>query len=206
MMWGAMLFALSFLALIVFRPFWPFFVVRLLQGIAFACLDTAAIAYAIRIIPVAYRPRAISYFLLAPSLASAIATSSGVFVVNEYGFAVLLLACTGLSMCALLLSWKLKVQEAVRPVVTSPAKNNLFFEPKILAPAMVSFLFAFSWAGVTAFFPLYSIQCGVTNPGYFFSANAVMLIVVRSLGGRIFDTYSKEKIIPTVIIVSMVAW
>jgi MFS family permease len=205
MMWGAILFGLTFLALILFRPFWPLLIVRLLQGIAFACLDTSAIAYAIRIIPVAYRPRAISYFLLAPPLASAIATSSGVFVVNEYGFAALLLACTGLSMCALILSWKLKVQEAVRPVVTSPAQNNLFFERKILAPAMIMFLFAFSWTSVTTFFPLYAIQCGVKNPGYFFSANAVMLIVGRTLGGRIFDTYSKEKIIPTAIIVFVVA-
>ena len=100
MMWGAILFALTFLALIVFRPFWPFFVVRLLQGIAFASLDTAAIAYVIRIIPLAYRARAISYFLLAPSLASAMVASSAVFVVNTYGFAILLLACTGLSLCA----------------------------------------------------------------------------------------------------------
>ena len=204
MMWGAILFALSFLALIVFRPFWPFFVVRLLQGIACACLDTAVIAYAIRIIPLAYRARAISYFFLAPSLASAIAASSAVFVVNEYGFAVLLLACTGLSVCVFLLSWKLK-EETARPVVFSPAKNTLFFEPRILAPAIVSFLVFFSWGGVMAFFPLYSIQCGVTNPGFFFSANAVMVIVVRILGGRIFDIYSKEKMIPMVIFVSMVA-
>lgn len=76
MMWGAILFGLTFVALILFHPFWPFFIVRLLQGIAFACLDTSAIAYAIRIVPLAYRPRAISYFLLAPPLAGAIATSS----------------------------------------------------------------------------------------------------------------------------------
>ena len=55
-----------------------------------------------------------------------------------------------------------------------------------------------------AFFPLYSLQCGVTNPGYFFSANAVMLVVVRLLGGRVLDTYSKKKMLPALILVSMV--
>ena len=203
MMWGAMLFALTFLALIVFRPFWPFFVVRLLQGIAFASLDTAAIAYVIRIVPLANRARAISYLLLGSPLASAMVASSAVFVVNKYGFAVLLLGCTGLSLCAFLLSWKLKRQETARPVVISPVKNTLFFERKILAPAMVSFLFSFSWGGVTAFFPLYAIQCGVKNPGHFFSAIAVMLILARLLGGRMLDTYSKEKIFLTVLFVSM---
>ncbi len=205
MMGGAMLFALSFLALIVFRPFWPFLVVRLFQGIAFASLDTAAIAYTIRIVPDAYRARGITYFLLATSLASAVAATSSVFVVNEYGFTVLLLACTCLSLCALLLSWKLR-EEAARPVVTSLVKNTLLFEPKILAPAVVSFLFFSSWAGVAAFFPLYSVECGVANPGYFFSACAVMIIVIRVLGGRAFDIYSKETIIPAFILVSTVGF
>ncbi len=205
MMGGATLFALSFLALIVFRPFWPFFVVRLFQGIAFASLDTAAIAYAIRIVPEAYRARGITYFLMATSLASATAAVSSVFVVNEYGFTVLLLACTGLSSCALLLSWKLK-EEAVRPVVTSQVKNALLFEPKILAPAVVSFLFFSSWAGVAAFFPLYCVKCGVANPGYFFAAASVMIILVRVLGARAFDMYAKEKIIPTFVFVSTVGF
>ena len=139
MMGGSTLFALSFLALIVFRPFWPFLVVRLFQGIAFASLDTAAIAYAIKIVPEAYRARGITYFLLATSLSSAVAATSSVFIVNEYGFTVLLLACAGLSSSALLLSWKLKEATAT-PVETSTVKNILFFEPKILAPAVVSFL------------------------------------------------------------------
>lgn len=205
MMWGALLFALSFLALIVFRPFWPFIVVRLLQGFAAASLDTAAIAYVVKIIPQAHRARAISYLFLGPSLASAVAASSAVFVVNEYSFTVLLLVCTGLSLCAFFLSRRLTGREAARPVVASSVKNGAFFQPKIFAPAMVSFLVFFSWGGVMAFFPLYSLQCGVTNPGLFFSANAVTVIVVRVLGGRAFDICRKERMIPTVIFVSTVA-
>jgi MFS family permease len=205
MMAGAMLFAFSFLALITFRPFWPFLLVRLFQGIAFASLDTSAIAYVVRITPDAYRARAISYFLLAPSLASAIAATSGVLVVNAYGFSFLLLACSGLSWCAFLLSWKLKVRRIETPIEISPVRNDKFLEWKILAPAVMSFLFYFSWAGVRAFFPLYSLECGVTNPGFFFSANAIMVVAVRLLGGKIFDLYGKEKIIPSVMLVVMAA-
>ncbi len=201
MMGGALLFALTFLGLVVFRPFWPFLVVRLLQGVAFAALDTSAIAYVVRIVPEKSRPRAISYFLLAPSLASAIAATSGVFVVNEYGFAALLFACTGLSSGAFLLSWTLKGHRASR-VVTAPAKKDLLFQRSILTPALMCFLSYFSWAGVRAFFPLYSLDCGVMNPGYFFSANAVMVIAVRLMGGKIFDLFSKERIILASISVS----
>lgn len=142
---------------------------------------------------------------LAPPFASAVATSSGVFIVNEYSFSVLLLACTCLSICAFLLFWKLKGQKIVETVENVPPKNRLFFEPKILAPAVLSFLNAFSWGGLTAFFPLYTIQCGVKNPGFFFSAMAVMLITSRILGGKLFDVYSKERIITTTILIMIVA-
>jgi len=86
-----------------------------------------------------------------------------------------------------------------------PPKNRLFFEPKILAPAVLSFLNAFSWGGLTAFFPLYAIQCGVKNPGFFFSAMAVMLITSRIMGGKLFDVYSKERIITTTILIMIIA-
>jgi len=197
MIWGAVLFAFTFLALIVFRPFWPLFVVRLVQGIAFASVDTSAVAYGIRIIPLAYRSRAISYFLLAPPLASAIAASSGVFVVNQWGFMTLLFACTCICMCSSFLSWKLKRLETTKPAVTSPVTKRFPIEKKILAPAVVNFLYFFCWGAVIAFFPLYAVKCGVINPGLFFSANAITLIISRLMGGRVFDSYAKEKTILT---------
>ena len=59
MMVGALAFVITFLAYIVFLPFWPLFAVRLLQGVAGACIDTAAIASIINAIPFAYRARAL---------------------------------------------------------------------------------------------------------------------------------------------------
>lgn len=200
MLGGAGLFALTFFALIAFRPFWPYLVIRLLQGIAFASLDTAAIAYAVRIIPEEYRARGIGYFLLATSLASALASASSVFMANSFGFTVVFLSCAALSLCAFLLSWSLRRQTA-RSVKELPAKASHFFEPGIIAPAVVSFMFFFSWSGVSAFFPLYSIACGVANPGLFFSASAVMIVTVRIIGGRIFEMYSREKIITVSLVV-----
>ena len=69
----------------------------------------------------------------------------------------------------------------------------------------MSFLYSFISGAITAFFPLYAIECGVSNPGYFFSANAAMLIAGRVLGGKIVDTYNKEKIILTFPFAAMVA-
>ncbi len=205
MMVGAMLSAVTFLVYIVFRPFWPFFVTRFLQGVSFACMDTAAITCIINVIPLAYRARAIGYFTLSPSLAMALGAPLGMFVINQYNFTVLFVFCTCISLCALFLSWKVKGREISISNKSTPAHHAFFLDLKIVVPAISCFLLAIVWGSLPAFFPLYAIQCGVTNPGLFFSAAAIMIISARILGGRILDSYSKEKIILIFVSLSMVA-
>jgi predicted MFS family arabinose efflux permease len=205
MMTAATLFAMSFLALVAFRPFWPLLFVRLLQGIAFASLDTAVLSYVVRIVPSEYRARALSYFFVGPSTAAAIAATSAVYTANAHGYTVLFLACMVVCAAAFILSWSLGEKKREDVAVPSPGKGSLFFQPRILAPAIMSFFFYFSNAGVSAFFPLYSLQCGVMNPGLFFSSMAVTLIAVRLFGGFVFEIWSKVKIISIFLLVSAVA-
>jgi MFS family permease len=204
MMFGALLFAVTFLASIVLRPFWPFFAIRFFQGVAFAFIDTAALAFIVKVTPPANRGRAISYLVLAPPFSQAIAPSLGMFLINQYNFTVLFLFCVGLSLCAFFFSWKLKGGNAIVPDNEIPANNNPFIERKIVAPSIMNFMQNFVWGGIIAFLPLYAIKCGVANPGWFFTANATMLIMGRVLGGKILDTYNKEKIISTFIFTSMI--
>lgn len=205
MMLGALGSAITFLAYIVFHPFWPLFVVRLLQGVAWACIDTAAIASIINAIPLAYRTRVLGYFMLAPSLAMAMAAPFGMFLINQYSFTILFISCAGLCLCTLFLYWKVKEQEVSIPSKTTPARSTSFLNLRIIAPAIASFLQLSVWGSVTAFFPLYAIQCGVTNPGLFFSAMAIMMIAIRIFGGNIFDTCNKEKILMVCFLITMVA-
>ena len=206
MMVGALLFAFTFLAAIVFRPFWPLFIVRVFQGIAFSSLHTAALAYTINAVPAVYRGQGIAYFMLAPSLAMALAAPSGMFLVNQCGFTIFFLTCASLSLCSLFLSGKMKERE----MDSMPAKNisphgASLFEWRVVTPAITSFLQMFIFGALAAFVPLYALQCGVTNPGLFFTANAAAIIVGRLLGGSILDTYNKEKMILAFIFISMVA-
>ena len=203
MMSGAVLSTLAFIALIVVRPFWPFFGIRVFQGIAFACLDTATAACIINVIPAAHRGQGIGYFMLAPSLAMAMAAPFGMFLVNQYGFTILFLTCACLAICPFFTSWKINDREIVPSDIVTPVNKTFLFEKKIITPALVTFMHSFTWGAIIAFFPIHAVQCGVTNPGIFFSANAVMIITARIFCGRILDAYRKEKIIPMFIFVSM---
>jgi predicted MFS family arabinose efflux permease len=182
MLFGTAFFALTFPAAIVFSHFWPLFSVRVFQGIAFACFHTAAFAYAVNIIPPAHRARGIAYFMLAPNLAMALAAPSGMFLFNQLGFTIFFLSCMSLSVCSFFLSWKIKGRKT------------------IITPEQI-----FVFGALSAFFPLYAVECGVTNPGLFFTTTAVVMITGRVVGGRILDTYNKEKMLLTFIFISMVA-
>ena len=202
---GALLFAATFLASLVLRPFWPFLAVRFFQGVAFACVDTAVLAFIIKVTPLANRGRAISYVTLAPPFSQAIAPSFGMLIINRYSFSVLFLICVGLSLCAFFFSWRVRGEKSASLDGEPSGSNRIFLELKIVAPSITNFLQQFIWGGIIAFLPLYAIKCGIANPGIFFSTNAAMLIAGRALGGRIQDTCSTEKIIRTFIFISMVA-
>jgi MFS family permease len=73
--------------------------------------------------------------------------------------------------------------------------DDSFFSNKALPPAIMVFLAHIILGTLMAFFPIYAINQGVANPGFFFAAFAVMLILGRALGGRILDLYSKGKVI-----------
>jgi predicted MFS family arabinose efflux permease len=205
MMFGAMMFVFTFLGFIVLRPFWPFLAVRFFQGVAFSCMDTAAIACAISVVPLVYRTRAIGYILLAPPFAMAMAAPFGMFLMNRYGFTVLLFTGTALSLCAFLFALSLSGRKTITPERELSVNSGFFFEWKIVVPAITSFLQYIVWSSVAAFFSLYAVQCGVTNPGLFFSAMAFMLILGRIFGGKVFERWKKEKIILTFMLVAMLA-
>jgi MFS family permease len=69
----------------------------------------------------------------------------------------------------------------------------------------MSFMGSMIWGAVTAFFPLYALGQGVSNPGLFFAALAITLILARSLGGKILDIYAREKVILPCLLAQIIA-
>jgi MFS family permease len=191
---GALLFGLTSLAYIIAPPFWPFLVVRLLQGVGLAFFHTAGYTLVARISSPAHRAKSISYFILAFNVSGALGPPLGMLFVNYSSFTVLFLVCAGLSVGSLLITMKLGQPERT-PAEDASIDEGSFFSRKALPPSIVNALTFLTWGSLHAFFPLYAIQNGVTNPGVFFSVLAVTLILGRTLGGRMLDMYSTEKII-----------
>ena len=206
MMAGAVIFALASVAYLFALPFWPFLMVRIFQGIGLAFFYTASSTFIANISPEAHRGQSLSYFYLAFNISFALAPIFGMFLINAFTFNVLFLLCLGISLGSLFLATRLRKRQ-MEPVADSSKQDEPFLSRETIPPAIMAFLAHIIWGALTAFFPLYAIQTGVANPGFFFAAYAIVLILGRALGARILDLYSREKIILpclTTCIISMV--
>ena len=196
---GALLFALTSFAYLVTPPFWPFLVVRSFQGIALALFHTASFTLIANISPKAHWGESFSYFFLASNLSLAVAPPVGMFIINHFSFSILFLVCAGASLCCLCIGGKLgRTQVAL--LDHPPAGKDFFLDWKAVPPSVISFFNMIIWGALTAFFPLYAVNHGVADPGLFFTAIAIMLFLCRGFGGKILDLYSKDRVIPPLIV------
>lgn len=191
---GSLVFAVSSLAYLWAPPFWPFFMVRIFQGIGLAFFYTASVTLVTNISPVTRRGQTISYFYLAFNISFALSPSLGMFLINNFSFTLLFLFCLGLSLSALFLTTRLKRGE-VNSSEDRPEQDKSFFSREALPIAIMAFFAHVVWGALTAFFPLFAIEKEVANPGYFFTGYAIVIILGRVLGGKILDLYSRERVI-----------
>ena len=205
MITGALLYVLSSIAYLLAPPFWPFLAVRIFHGIGLALFNTAVFTLVANITPEMHRGQLISYFYLSGNMSFALGPYFGLVLINRYNFVILFLVCTGLSLCSLLITTKLGKRKGI-PLENQPLKIQTILSREALPPSIIAFMLNIIWGALTAFFPLYALRHGVSNPGIFFVFLAITLILGRTLGGKILDIYDRKKvIIPclTAIIISL---
>ena len=114
-------------------------------------------------------------------------------LINRFNFFVLFSVCTGLSLCALGITTKLS-KTRTPPSTDVPSKGYPLLSRGALPAAFTACLLSVMWGAISAFFPLYAVSHGISNPGIFFTFFALMLIFGRVLGGKILDIYDREKV------------
>jgi len=191
---GTLIFAFTSIAYLLTSPFWPFLMVRIFQGIGMAFFYTASVTLIANISPEAHRGQSLSYFYLAFNISFALSPSFGMFLINNFSFTLLFLFCLGLSLCSLYLTTQLGKRQ-VEPSEDLTKRDESFLSREALPSAIMAFFAHIIWGALTAFFPLYALNQGLANPGFFFAAYAIVIILGRGLGGKILDLYSREKVI-----------
>lgn len=206
MILGALVYVLSPIGYLLAPPFWPFFMVRCFHGIGMAFFTTSSFTLVAKISPEAHLGQSLSYFYLAVNIGSALAPYFGMVLINRFNFAALFLVSTGLSLCCLFITTKLGKRK-IEPLPNLSIQDQPFLSREALPASIMILMASIVWGAVITFFPIYALSHGITNPGLFFGVMSIMLILVRSLSGKILDIYSRETVIlPCLIlyIISMV--
>jgi len=172
---GSLLFALTSITYILTPRFWPFLIVRVFQGIGYAFFHTASYTLIANISSDAHLGQSLSYFTQSFTVSSALAPPLGIFLINHYSFTLMFWIYLGLSLCSLFTTLKLGKRQVV-PLRNDSTEDRFFLNWKAIPPSIVNSLSFFTWGSLTTFFPLYAINHGVANPGFFFSIVAMMLI------------------------------
>jgi len=201
---GAFLFVVTSLAYLIAPPFWPLLAVRIVQGVGLAFFHTASFTLAANVSPKEHLGQSLSYFMLAPNLSLALIPSVGISLINRFSFNFLFLVCLGMSLCSLLITLQLRRRSAPPPEDPAPQQEPLL-NWNLVQPSIVSFFNFVIWGALTAFFPLYALNYGVTNSGFFFTAVAIMFFVGRVFGGKILDLYDRDRVIPCLLTASVIA-
>jgi predicted MFS family arabinose efflux permease len=201
---GTLLYTFSSAAYLFAPPFWPLLMVRMLQGIGLAFFSTASFTLIANISPEARRGQSLGYFYLAINIAFVLAPYFGMLIINLSNFTILFLVCTGLSLGSMFVTTKLEKRQG-DPFPDPSIRNQPFLSREALPSSIMAFMVNIIWGAVTAFFPLYALGHGVTNPGLFFGALAITHVLGRSLGGKILDMYAREKIIMPCLIAYILA-
>jgi predicted MFS family arabinose efflux permease len=201
---GTLLYVLSCLAYLIAPPFWPLLIVRVFHGIGLALFATASFTLLANITPEAHRGRLISYFYLSYNMAFALGPYFGMLLINRFNFVTLFLTCTGLSLGSFYLTMKLSKKESI-PLEQESIGIQSFLSREALPPAIIAFMLNIIWGTLCAFFPLYALKHGVSNPGIFFIFLAITLMLGRVLGGKILDFYDREKVITVCLAIMVIA-
>ncbi|MCF6094636.1 MFS transporter [Microaerobacter geothermalis] len=162
--------------------------IRLIHGIGWGMATTTYGTIVSDLIPPQRRGEGMGYFGLSSNLAMAIGPFFGIWVMNEYGFGVLFFISTILVISAALLSQIIHYHNT--PEIGKEEKSsrlNGLLERKAFFPSLLVMLLAFTYGGIVSFITLFGDEVHIKNVGWFFLANAGMIMLIRPFAGMLFD-------------------
>ncbi|MGP0583938.1 MFS transporter [Paenibacillus timonensis] len=188
--------------------------VRAVYGIGFGIGSTLLPTFASRIIPLQRMGEGIGYFGLSSSLAMSIGPMIGLNVMRELGFGTLTLIGTTAVLLMFPLLLLTRALPAIRPMreqrqhrVTqgeedTNAKQRPAFNRGLVFPALLNMILAITYSGLLSFIALFGEFIHLDQVGLFFLFNAVTVVLIRPISGRIFDAKGHAAVlIPAAVLV-----
>ncbi len=169
---------------------------RIGYGIGFGMASTILPTFVSSIIPVRRMGEGIGYFGLSTSLAMSIGPSIGLNVMKHAGFMELTMFALIASVLIFPVLWLSRSKEKgtaaegaggharkAEPIKAAKTKVSR----KLIVPVLLNALLSVTYSGLLSFLALFGEDVHIEQVGLFFLFNAVTIILIRPISGRLFD-------------------
>jgi MFS family permease len=199
--WGLLIFTAASMGYYFAGSVAVIVLVRMLAGVGFGMTSTTYGTMISDMVPAKRMGEGIGYFGLSTSLSMSLAPVLGLVLLNQFSPFVLIAVATLLLILIFPLTSMIKTPrknetpQAVKTTATAAKKLDLM-DKKLLLPCGLNLLLSVTYGGVISFITLYGKEIHITNVGWFFLCNALMVILVRPFSGKLFDTKGHAAILP----------
>ncbi|WP_308634883.1 MFS transporter [Paenibacillus silvisoli] len=182
---------------------------RVLYGVGFGIASTILPTLVSQIIPVRRMGEGIGYFGLSTSLAMSVGPTIGLNVMKHAGFGKLAMLGTAVLILAfpiLLLTRAASIgnsqPQQQKQTTAASSSSSSRFNRALLPPILLNVLLAITYSGLLSFLALFGDFVHVDQVGLFFLFNAITIIAVRPVSGRIFDRRGHAAVlVPSAVLV-----
>lgn len=174
--------------------------VRLVQGVSWSFVTTAAAAAVADVIPPDRRGEGMGWYGMAMTLAMAVGPLFGVAAREAFAFQGAFLIGAGLAGVALIAAMipRLPFQRK------EEARRIEVFDPAAVPVSVATVFLALAYGAITTFFPLFAEAIAV-NSGAFFFVYACALAVARPLAGTLSDRNGEAFVVIPALVLTVVA-
>lgn len=174
---------------------------RVCFGIGFGMGSTIMPTLVTEIIPRTRLGEGIGYFGLSTSMAMSVGPVIGLSILGNYGFPMLTVLGAVVAGAAIPLSALVQSRGGQSTATKETAgsadagapadqksKKSAASGFKLFHPALLNTLLSVSYGGLLSFLALFGKEAHIDNIGVFFLFNAITVLAVRPISGRLFDT------------------
>ncbi len=172
---------------------WHFYLLRFLQGGAFAVFLTSNLTLIADLAPPSRRAEAVGIFGVSGLVTIALAPAIGEMVLRAWGFRALFFGTVlvAVGTFAVCLATAVPVPERSEP---SPSLGSGFWQT--FSPVLTAaFQFGLASSIVFVFLPPFTRQVGLPRVGPFYVVYTISAVAVRFLGGRLADRFGRRQVI-----------
>ena len=177
---------------------------RLIHGIGIGLAAPLTLALASNTLPNSKMASGLGVFSLGSAIATAVGPSLGLKLASVIGYNNTFFICTVVMASCFVLTLLIKEDAPVRSGRFTIRLNQIV-TPEVILPTLVIFFQIIAFSSINSFIAIYGGLCGVEDIGLYFTANAICLIFIRPLSGRIADRYGLDKTVIPGLLVFMVA-